>query len=100
MSVLEGLPQAVAAAEGAAEPAPASATLTPPPLALFNNARRYGRDYAAFWSRMATADDPMEAWRAETEGYMAFMRDAWAAYAELWMLPLRIWSAAEQPSQD
>lgn len=100
MSVLEGLPQAAAAIDAVAEPAPASATLTSPPLALFNTARQYGRDYAAFWSRMATVDDPMEAWRVETDSCAAFMRDAWAAYAEFWMLPLRIWSAAGQASQD
>lgn len=99
MSVLEGLPEAAAAIDAASEPAPASATLTPPPLAMFNAGRQYGRDYAAFWSRLATADDPMEVWRAETESCMVLMRDAWTAYADLWMLPLRVWSAAERASE-
>ena len=95
MTILEGLPEAAAAID-APEPAPAGATLTPPPLALFNVVRQYGRDYATFWSRIAVADDPMEAWQAETESCMALMRDAWTAYAEFWMLSFRIWSVAER----
>lgn len=96
MSVLEGLPQAVAAAEGTPEPPPPEATLTPPAMTVFNAARQYGRDYATFWSRLAQADDPMDAWQAETDSGMALMRDAWSAYAEFWMLPYRIWSVADK----
>ncbi|WP_337186279.1 hypothetical protein [Phenylobacterium sp.] len=52
------------------------------------------RDYARFWSRMATAGDPVEAAQAEATLGADVLRDWAAVVGQMWLLPMRIWATS------
>jgi hypothetical protein len=57
-------------------------------------ADHWSRDYANFWRRVATANDPVDAANAEGQLSADLVRDGLTAWVDLWSLPLRMLSTA------
>lgn len=57
-------------------------------------ADHWSRDCAQYWSRMARVTDPVEAAQAEGVLGVNLIQDSLTAWADFWMIPLRVWGAA------
>lgn len=66
--------------------------LWPYPVIWF--ADHWIKDYQEFFSRLSTVQTPQEVAEAETSLGERCARDAVAAWADLWLIPLRVMNAA------
>jgi hypothetical protein len=62
-------------------------------------ADHWSRDYAKFWGRVATANDPVDAANAEGQLNADLVRDGLTAWVDLCSLPLRVLSTAAGTAQ-
>lgn len=63
-------------------------------------ADHWQRDCARYWSRMALATDPVEAAQTECALGADLLFDSLKAWSDLWMIPLKVWSAAAAASEN
>lgn len=54
------------------------------------------RDWASFWNSVAISSDPMEVARARGGLARHLLRDSLAAWAELALVPMRVWGQATE----
>ena len=75
-------------------PAPAATWVMPWPLSAVWLGDHLSRDYARFWSSLAGVSDPVEAIQAEADLGASLFRDWSVALGQMWLLPLKVWTAS------